>query len=294
MPVRFGNYLKAAFLNRWNLLLLAGGLAFALLSSRADVFAPIVAAAEVGYLGLLGTHPRFQQYVDAQEAKAVREAASFGRPRPEVMAQRILVALPDELVRRFEGIRSRAAELRQLALELREPDRLASPQSLEEMQLAGLDRLLWMYLRLLFTQHSLERFLAKTDERQIQADIGRLEKKLGELPAGDDPQKQKLREVLTDNLATSRTRQENLQKARENCEFVKLQLDSLENKIRSLCEQAVNRHEPEFISGQVDQVVSGMVQTEQTMTELQFLTGLDAADESVPSLLHRQAPPMVR
>lgn len=34
-------YLKAAFLNHWNLLCFGGGAAFALLSGRADVLLPI-------------------------------------------------------------------------------------------------------------------------------------------------------------------------------------------------------------------------------------------------------------
>ena len=33
-------------------------------------------AAEVAYVGLLGAHPKFQKYVDAQAAKDVRESGS--------------------------------------------------------------------------------------------------------------------------------------------------------------------------------------------------------------------------
>ena len=51
---------------------------------------------------------------------------------------------------------------------------------------------------------------------------------------------------------------------------------------------AVNRHEPDFISGQVDEVASSMVQTERTMSELDFLTGLDTADEAVPRMVQRE------
>ena len=69
-----GKYVKTAFMNRWNLLAFLGGLGFAVLSGMPDVIAPLVLAAEVGYLGLLSTRPRFQLAVDAQEAKAAREA----------------------------------------------------------------------------------------------------------------------------------------------------------------------------------------------------------------------------
>jgi hypothetical protein len=48
---------------------------------------------------------------------------------------------------------------------------------------------------------------------------------------------------------------------------------------------AVNRQEPEFISGQVDQVASSMVETERTMNDLEFATGLDSLQDEAPELL---------
>ena len=74
--MRLGTYLKAAFTNRWNLLAFFGSLGFALLSGRADIFAPLVLAGELAYVGLLGTHPKFQNYVDAQAAKASRQQSA--------------------------------------------------------------------------------------------------------------------------------------------------------------------------------------------------------------------------
>jgi len=288
--VRFGAYLKAAFTNRWNLLTLFGALGFALLSGRFDVFGPLVLAGELGYLGLLGTHPKFQRYVEAQAAKATRDQ---GTESAEQALQRVMNALPDNLVQRFKTLRSQCLELRQIALALKDPSQARAPATtenpLEEMQLAGLDRLLWIYLRLLFTQDSLERFLQKTSEEQIRRDITKLEVQLKSVPASpEDPQRQKIRKALEDNLETSKTRLANVQKARDNHQLVQLEIDRLENKIRSLSELAINRQEPDFISAQVDQVVTSMVQTERTMNELQFATGLEVAEEAVPELLQRE------
>jgi hypothetical protein len=66
-----------------------------------------------------------------------------------------------------------------------------------------------------------------------------------------------------------------------------LEIDRLENKIRSLSELAVNRQEPDYISGQVDQVAASMMETEKTMNDLRFVTGLDTVDEA-PSLLQNE------
>jgi hypothetical protein len=283
--VSFVKYIKAAFLNPWNLLAFGGGMAFAVLSGPfALPLGAIVLAAELAYLGLLGTHPKFQRYIDAQEAKAARDK---GTKTAETTVQRILDALPDHAVDRYEGLRARCLELRQIAQAIKNPQEAGEPMPLDALQLAGLDRLLWMFLRLLYTQHSLERFLAKTSPKQIEQHIKNLETQLTALPpAGADPQKERIRKSLEDNLATSRARLDNYTKAHDHGELVKLELDRLENKIRSLSELAVNRHETDFIASQVDDVVSGMVQTERTIGELQFATGLETQEE-VPQLLQR-------
>jgi hypothetical protein len=293
--VGLGRYLKSAFTNQWNLLAFFGSMGFAVLSGRPDVFAPLVLAGELAYVGLLGTHSKFQKYVDAQAAKATREQ---GASSAEQSFQRMLNALPDALRQRFRNLQARCLELRQIALELKDPSLVKSPGTattwstdnpLEEIQLAGLDRLLWIYMRLLFTQYSLDRFLQRTSESQMQRDITRIETQLQGVPANsEDPQQQKIRKTLEDNLGTSRSRVANLKKARDNYEIVRLEIDRLENKIQSLSELAINRQEPDFVSAQVDQVVTSMVQTEKTMNELEFATGLSVAEEAVPELLQRQ------
>jgi hypothetical protein len=289
-------YLKAAF---WvspevpalgkvpaNLLVLAGLALFGLVNPG---FWLLGLALEIAFLFSLAGNKRFQQYVDAQRAKAARQAQREGKPSPELTAERLVQSLPGPLVKRFHTLRKRCLELRQLAQQLKDPDRLDAPPPLEDLQLAGLDRLLWIYLRLLFTQYSLERFLQETNEAQIRHDIDHLQARLRDVAASaSDAKQQKKRKVLEDNLETSRSRLTNYQKARENCELVQLEIDRLENKIRSLSELAINRHEPDFISGHVDQVVAGMVHTERTMTELQFATGLTVDEDTVPSLLRRE------
>ena len=286
--MQFGKYLKTAFMNRWNLLWFVGAGVFALLTPIPDVVLAVAAAAEITYLGLLGTHPKFQAYVDAQEAKQVRAATSVSTQQ---VLERITSSLPKELLDRFLALKSRCLELQQIAAELKQTSQSESPQPLEHYQIAGLDRLLWIHLRLLFTQFALYRFLKQTSEEQIQADIKRLEARLAEnAPQPSTDQDQRVHKTLEDNLRTSRDRLANLQRARGNFDFVKLEIDRLENKIRSLSELAVNRQEPDYISGQVDQVAASMMETEKTMNELQFATGFDSFDDS-PSLLQGEAVP---
>ena len=105
-------YLKAAFLNQWNLLLFGGAMGFVVLSGRMDIFAPLVFAGEIAYLGFLGTHSKFQRAVEAQEAKANRQD---GTVAAQATVHRILGELPKNLVQQFNELRSRCEELRDLS-----------------------------------------------------------------------------------------------------------------------------------------------------------------------------------
>lgn len=279
-------YLKAAFANHWNLLALFGSVGFGLLSGVGDIVLPFILAAEAAYLGLLGTHPKFQSYVDAQAAKVARDQTAAVTDKT---LKEILASLPRDSVQRFKQLRDRCLELRQIAMKLKSSDPVDGGR-LDQFQVAGLDRLLWIYLRLLFTEFALGEFLKRTERRGIEAEINLLEERLQPLAsaAPGSPQ-EKMRLALEDNVQTCRNRLANYDKARENFDLVHLEIDRLENKIKSLSELAINRQEPDFISGQIDQVASSMLDAEKTMNDLQFATGLSTADEAVPSLMERSA-----
>ena len=280
-----GKYLSAAFLNRWNILAFLGGLGFALISGAPDVAIPLVLAAEMGYVSLLGTHPKFRSYVDAQEAKASRGESSHN---VDETLRAMLRALPRPSLKRFENLKNRCLELRQIALDLKHPGRQGGPNELDDLQLSGLDRLLWIYLKLLFTEHSLNRFFETTQEEQIRTDIAWAEKRIEETKNTQSTNRDKVLASLQDNLQACQDRLKNYQKARDNLELVQLELDRLENKIRSLSELAVNRQEPDFISGQVNSVASSMLETEKTINDLQFVSGLHTEGDEVPELVRRE------
>ena len=215
--MHIGKYFKAAFLNHWNLLAFIGGAAFAVLSPIPDVILALVSAGEIAYVGLLGTHPKFQAYVEAQEAKQARAATSISSQQA---LARITAALPKDLLNRFLALRAHCLELQQIAAELKQPGTSETHLPLEQFQISGLDRLLWIHLRLLFTAYALSRFLKQTSEDQITADIKRLEARLAQSPpqpTGD--QEQRIRKAIEDNLRTVRDRLTNLKKAHDNLEL---------------------------------------------------------------------------
>ena len=278
-----GKYIKKAFLFHWNLLAFAGGMGFAVLSGHPDVFAPVVLAAETAYLGFLGTHPRFQRHVDSQEHKAARAQANADA------VVRLMRALPPAQLRRFQALKERCLSVRQIAEQLRAPDGEAPIRSLDELQLADLDRLLWIYLRTLYTQHMLERFFQSTSMQEIQSEIKRLEERIRRLDKEpESANRTRIRQSLQGNLETGKSRLANLEKARENYDLLQAEIENLETKIQSITELAINRSDAEAITGQVEQITQGLVRTEQTINDLGFATGGESFDLTVPSILARE------
>jgi hypothetical protein len=286
-------YLKEAFLFRWNLLLLGGAGAAAVLSGHFDIALPLVAAAEVTYLAGLSTLPRFQSAIDA---RAHAEDRGLGPPQPSTAPQdaasardrivEVLRSLSEDRRARFLRLRARCVEMTRIANAVRGETQDASGASTELRQPA-LDRLLWVFLKLLLSDQAIARFLQAADAGQIQKTIDDLTERItkreatvAETERADD----RILRSLHDGLATAELRKDNLVKAQSNAEFVGAELDRLENKIQAVTEMAVSHSDPNEMSSRIDAIADGISQTEQTIRELQNITGMTAQDDA-PSIL---------
>ena len=115
------DYLKEAFLFRWNLLLFAGGAAAAALTPFPDVLLPLVGAGELTYLAGLVSVPRFRAAIDAK-VHAARQGAGATRQAPQtppVSLGAMLGGLPPLDRTRFERLHSRCLEMRKIAAGVR-------------------------------------------------------------------------------------------------------------------------------------------------------------------------------
>ncbi len=278
-PPGFFGYVKKAFLQHWNLLILGAGVVAGALSGHADVVVPLVAAGELAYLAGLATHPKFQSYVQAQAHKEAKAQVDEGA------LQRIFNALDPRSRARFEELRMRCRNLQTIAKGLRQGT--VESSEVESIHNEGINRLLWVFLKLLYTRNSLEQFLRRTDEKSIKDDVEEIQRKLTELgpEAEDTASETKKRRTLEDTLKSANLRLENRAKAKENFEFVQLELDRIDSKITSIAELSVNRQDPGFISSEVDGVTSTMEQTERAMSDLQFLSGLGEQEVAPPPFI---------
>lgn len=279
----FGTYLKAVFWDRWNLLFLGGALAATLIVGRPDILLPLAGAAELVFLTAVASNPRFQRSVEARAG-----AAAAARSATALLQRfnQLYYALASEAQEQFNQMRQRCEALRPAA----QPDAVSSDRQMDafaQSQVGGVNRLLWVYLKLLHTLATLDRFLKTTDEDEIINLEQTTRLRLEALPKeSTDEITVKKRRSLEDTLATATARRENLKRAKENHEFVQLELERIGAKLTALSEMAVNRQDPSQITNEVDDVARSVEGTEQAINELQSFTGLTKEDEQAPPILN--------
>jgi hypothetical protein len=244
-----------------------------------------VAAGELTYLTGLISVPRFRAAIDAKVhaagKAAVVEPTAATLPPASVTA--MLAGLPADARTRFQRLHARCLEMRGIAAGVRGA---AGDQAsgAEEIRTPGLDRLLWLFLRLLVSKTALDRFLQTMNEPEISARLADLRKSLAAAQASQ-PADDRIVRSLQDSIASGELRLDNYGRAKKNAEFVSIELDRLEGKIQALAEMAVNRQDPDFLSSQVDSAAESMRQTEKAVSELQHLTGLADQLEDAPPIL---------
>jgi hypothetical protein len=154
--------------------------------------------------------------------------------------------------------------------------------SVEEIRTPGLDRLLWLFLRLLLSKTALDRFLDTMRTEDIAPRLEQLRKDIAAAQSNGD---ERIVRSLQDSVAMSELRLDNHERAKKNAQFVSIELDRIEGKIQALAEMTVNRQDPDFLSSQVDSAAESIRQTEKAVSELQHLTGLADELQEPPAIL---------
>jgi hypothetical protein len=278
-----GAYLKAAFLYHWNLLFVIGGGTFAALSGRPDALLPIVGGIEIAYLTGLLAMPRFRTAIDARVAAKEREATATARvdPSAQQSLQRMIESLPQASVVRFIALRQRCFEMRDIASGVR-GQAAGTSDSSESIRTPALDRLLFLFLKLLMSQAGLDRFLRSASEKDLSV---RLEETKARLVAAQTGGDERTINSLKDSVADGELRLDNYRKSMKDSEFVSIELDRIETKIQALIEMGVSRQDAEALSHQVTAAADSMHQTEDAVNQLQHLTGLADSLAEPPAIL---------
>lgn len=271
----FLDYVKAAFLWKWNLLAAGAAAVFAFLSGQPDVVLPLLAAGEIAYLGLLSSNVRFRKAIDA---RGVSGPPPLGQ---EALIEHMRTVLKPEAWARFENLRNRCIRLNQLSRQFRGPqateDNVAS-----DLQTSSLERLLWMFLKLIYSQDALRRFLGGTDRDGLAQALDAADKELA--AAIEKKRDMKLIKSLEDKMETLKQRLANYDRAVENRDFLAAEIDRVEQKVNAVSEMAMNSRDAGDLTAQVDGIAAGISATEDA------IKALDVG----PVFQHEEAPPLLR
>lgn len=206
------------------------------------------AAAEVAYLALVSSDPRFQKWVRAMESAARSGDQSA---RKEAM----LSGLADKRQMRYRELESRCGHMLDASQK--------TGVGLERPLYDSVNRLLWVFLRLLVSSEMLETHLRQTSREVLQKEIATYERQLAEASA--DPSKERIAKSLAGTLEIANKRLENLDKAYEDAQFIQAELLRIEQQVNLMIQEAALSRDPASLTGRVDEVMQSFTQTQDWM-----------------------------
>ncbi|HET9002608.1 MAG TPA: hypothetical protein VFN39_01285 [Gemmatimonadaceae bacterium] len=255
----FLEYVKAAFRIPGNVMIFGGSLIGALFSPDPMAFGALVLAVEGAYLGMLTAIPGFRLAIDARIA-----GAKAAEPPAPADWRAIATSLPAASAARFNRLRGRCLEMRRLAKAVQVADGQTS-DVVGSLRTSGLDQLLWGFLRLLRQHAALEQLLQQLDPVALKARLAEIEKGLADATAAKD---ERLVASFTARRETAQARLDYHDRTRKDANFLAAELDRVEDKILALSEMAVNQHDPNVLSAEIDAAASSMQATESSLANL--------------------------
>lgn len=279
-------YVRKAFARPLNLAAVAVGIGVTAITGQWEVGLPLVIAIEAAWLGFAANNPKFQQFVDIQEHQLVKADDALEAQRRMRMMR---ASLPRTLQRRFERLKEQCDAVRATTKAYRDSNRSVLP-SLNDSDQEGLDRLMWLYLKLIYAEHSLNRYFDSTSIDLIETEIHQTEARLKTeqaKPAGQ--QQQRIIETLQASLKSSQERRAAFDSAKGSYELVLLEQKQLENKIAAMQDVGIHRGDLATLSSDVDAVTDDIHESEKALSGLEFVTGFSTYEnEPVPEIVSRR------
>jgi hypothetical protein len=223
------------------------------------------AGAELGYLFLLSSSGRFRQSIDGSAMEALREAN-------EERVSKIVSGLPGYSQTRYKTISVRCTEIIKNGGD--------STSDLEQIA-QGLDKLLWIYVKLLKTAQQLETVVNESTPGKRAEMDGRLhdlEQRLRSPSLSED-----LRTSIEGTMSALKSRVTLQQEASDKLAYCNSELQRIEEEVERAREQSLVLTEPVAVSRQVNAITSGLGMTSQWIKEQQNIFGsTDELSDSGP------------
>lgn len=225
-------------------------------------------AGEALYLWLMASNKNYQKVV--QGTRISQQKVVWGEKQFQ-----LLQSLDGPSRERYQRLAENCASiLRITGGDLRDPEAIN-----KDLRIAGLNKLLWMFSKLLSSRLRIEAIISRTSTEELEAEIQQVSKKMAA-----QPETSPLRRSLQGTLDIQKRRLDNLLRAIESLEVVKAELDRIEKQVALLKEEASVSSDPELVSIRLDGVMDSLSGTSQWMSEQDELFG-SMEESSMPDQL---------
>lgn len=248
--LNFFDYLKAAFRAKLTIPLLGGMnlnyMFLALVSVLGFInqgFWFLGGAAEIFYLYMLATNPRFHNYVKAME----RNKLSENFQEKIITSLKSISPAAQSIYREFE---------RQCETILKEQDY----DSLINIS-DDLNTLKLMFLRMLEMEDRMRNILTHSDTKGIETSIKVLESKLQKEKADS------VKKSIESSLKIQNDRLSNIEKFQNNLTLASTELDRIKMQVRLIYEERQLNRSPEYLSERINGVVQSINDTSKIVSE---------------------------
>lgn len=200
-------------------------LGFGILGFGHPAFWLMGAGLEAAYLTMVTSHPRFQRLVEIQRRHRATASAEEGR-------EQLARTLDSQARQRLAALEGKTARILELG-------RDASPAGGFELESSrdALERLSWIYLKLLVARRQLAASRAEASGADLKRKIADLERQLA-APAGGSSPSATLRDSQAATLKLLRQRQQNLERCEEGLQQIDADLARIEAQVDLAVESA--------------------------------------------------------
>lgn len=217
-----------------------------------------------------------EQFID-DETRHDDEVAAFTQRRDTMVAK-----LRPEMREWYEGMVYVCRDIEEAS----PPDDLAA-----EARLRNVDELMWMFLRLLAMQASLDRFLeVERSEQPVQEMIAEAEQELTKIEAdlaqlkakgGENEAKERLLRSKQERLDVLRKRAHRVEEAESNLQVVMAEQDRLAEQIKLIRADAVAMKNSDALSARITASVAQLNETSRWLEQMDQFKDL-AAEPALP------------
>lgn len=233
------------------------------------------AGLELAFLFLASHDPRFRKWMDAM---AAAERSGDGETRKKAM----LSGLSRERADRYQGLELNCSELIELGQKLG-----GEGTALQQQAYDGVNRLLWIFLKLLVSAQMLEGHLQAVSRPQLEGEIAQYENDYRQ--AAEDPTRERVARSLHSTLELAGKRLQNLNAAQEQVQFIEAELVRIEQQLALILQESALARDSTFLTERVDTVMSSFAQTQDWMkANAQILGPVEEELETPPPTFQMQ------